>query len=227
VGELDEGGISIKNRAFFLLTLFSLFIPCLLFGVLYLIVHFGFNLGFEPIEVPPLHDQWALISIIYLLITAVLLFGLFIGLIAIRCDPIAASFFIGIGRVITLRAMQDIFTNMVAHGGFDFFTYTIYVYNDYYFFFLLLSLAPVGLYSAVTLVPKHTPGTGLSSRYLIGLILTGVGGYLLWVVAEKFSVFYFWGYPTLIFGLQGSLYVSIIGIGLVVLGFWSTRIRNR
>ena len=165
---------------------------------------------------------------IYLFISGLVLLGIFFCLRAFHLETIAISFFVGLGRVITLRTMLVSWTVSAKNLGSEYesFIWTILVMSDYYFFFLLLSLAPIGLYAALTLVPKHVPDTDLSSRYLLGFSLIGVGGYFTWMEVEKFGTRYIWGVNTWTSGIYGGVMVLIVGIGLSVLGFWATRPRR-
>lgn len=165
---------------------------------------------------------------IYLIISGLVLLGIFFCLRACHLETIAISFFVGLGRVITLRAMLESWAVLAGGLGPEYgsFIWTILVMSDYYFFFLLLSLAPIGLYAALTLIPKHVPGTGLSSQYLLGFSLIGVGGYFAWMEVEKFSTFYIWGRYTWTSGIQGGVVVLVVAISLSVIGFWATRLRS-
>ncbi len=220
-------GIEISYRKFLLFTAFSLFLPCIVFVVLFLAVHFGLDFGFESMGNPPEYYQWAGEMMIYLLITALLLLGLFFCLIAIHLDVISISFFIGLGRVITLRAMLETWQVVPFGSGYGNIRWTVAVLSDYYFFFLLLSLAPIGIYAAMTLLDDRLPKTELSSRYLIGLLFIGVGGYLTWMEVEKLAVYYFTngGVATWTFGIQLGLIILFLGISLSVLGFLITHIK--
>lgn len=156
---------------------------------------------------------------IYLLISALLILGLFFCLKAARLDVIAISFYIGVARVMTLRTIQTYWAD-ISSSGCGSIRYTVLVTNDYYFLFLLLSLISIGIYAALTLVPEHASETALTVRYLTGFLLVGVGGYLSWMQADKFASFYAWDKYTWNFGHLWGILIFFLGIGLSTVGFW-------
>jgi hypothetical protein len=168
-------------------------------------------------------ENWAMLSIFYLSISALLIFGFVVILGRKSAHYLPVAFFTAIARAITLRPVQDSWTNLgpiifSPLSGWNNFVWTVYTFNDYFFTFLFLLFTPIVVYFGISLMYKRNQNLfkKIIPKYVLGLILLGVGSYLVWCFANKlFSYF--------IYGLQLSsdiwLYLFPVGFLLTLFGF--------